>query len=101
MRSRLVREANLFWTSLIGEVRRGRLAEQDAESSFPSEGLPAGQTASPCDVAKTSETLDRFALESSALTRAHRTTIGRIADCLLALAGGSRPIRTVNMARGS
>ena len=98
MRNRLVREADLFWTSLVGDVVRGRFAVEDLESSMPAEGLPAGQTASPCDIAKTSETLDRFALDSSALTAAHRTAIRSIADCLLALRGGSRPIRTVDIA---
>jgi outer membrane protein OmpA-like peptidoglycan-associated protein len=99
MRNRVVREADLFWTSLVGGGGgRGRSAVEDVESYAPAEALPAGQTASPCDVAKTSETLDRFGLDSSSLTAAHRATINRIADCLLALRGGSRPIRTVDVA---
>jgi outer membrane protein OmpA-like peptidoglycan-associated protein len=93
----VVREADLFWASLVGEARRRRYAAEDAEGWAPSEALPAGLTASPCDIAKTSETLDRFALDSSALTAAHRTAITRIADCLLALRGGSRPIGTVDI----
>jgi len=98
MRNRVVREADLFWSSLVGDIRRRRFAVEDVEGWAPAEALPAGLTASPCDIAKTSETLDRFALDSSALTAAHRTAITRIADCLLALRGGSRPIRNVDIA---
>lgn len=61
------------------------------------EALPAGQTASPCDISKTSETLDQFAHDSSTLTAAHRTAVDRIADCLLALRADPRPIRTVDI----
>jgi len=88
MRHRVVREADLFWASLVGEARRRRYEVEDTEGWAPSEALPSGLTASPCDIAKTSETLDRFALDSSRLTAAHRAAITRIADCLLALRGG-------------
>ncbi|HEX4568431.1 MAG TPA: OmpA family protein [Vicinamibacterales bacterium] len=98
MRNKLVREADLFWASLVGYRDRGRFAVEDVESLLPAEALPAGQTASPCDIAKTSETLDRFALDSAALKAAHRTAVDKLADCLLALRGGSRPIRTVDIA---
>jgi outer membrane protein OmpA-like peptidoglycan-associated protein len=116
----MLREADLFWAALIGEpsespapypggyltrapeprrpVGTALLPEpayEDVDSV--SEALPAGQTASPCDIAKTSETLDQFAHDSSTLTAAHRTTVGTLADCLLALRGGSRPIRTVDI----
>src|SRR5262245_48634540 len=93
-----VREADLFWTDLVGGLgTRAPVLEDEGYVSMPAEAVPAGQTASPCDIAKTSETLDRFALDSSKLTAAHRKTIGTLADCLLALGGGSRPIRTVDI----
>jgi outer membrane protein OmpA-like peptidoglycan-associated protein len=92
------READLFWTDLMGGVGRRRPAFGDEEfAAMPAEAIPAGQTASPCDISKTSETLDRFALDSSTLTAAHRTAIGTLADCLLALRGGTRPITTVDI----
>jgi outer membrane protein OmpA-like peptidoglycan-associated protein len=63
-----------------------------------SEALPAGLTASPCDIAKTSETLDGFATNSPTPTAAHRTAINTIAGCLLALRADPRPIRNVDIA---
>lgn len=119
-----LREADLFWASLVGEpasapVRafQRRLpgaapvwrqpAESDTavedapegsdESLDLAEALPAGQTASPCDIAKTSETLDGFAVDSSTVTAGHATTIRAIATCLLALRAGPRPIRIVDI----
>ena len=62
-----------------------------------SEAMPAGQTASPCDIAKTSETLAGFAVDSSTLVAAHAPIIATIARCLLAARGGSRPIRNVEI----
>jgi outer membrane protein OmpA-like peptidoglycan-associated protein len=92
------READLFWADLVGGVARRRPALGYQEyDEIPSEAMPAGLTASPCDIAKTSETLDQFAVGSSTLTAAHRTTIGTLAVCLLALRGGSRPIRMVDI----
>jgi outer membrane protein OmpA-like peptidoglycan-associated protein len=61
------------------------------------EALPAGRTASPCDLAKTSETLDGFAVDSSTVTAGHGATIRAIATCILALRAGPRPIRIVDI----
>ena len=96
------RDADLFWASLLGErSSRGATGLLDAPAREDVDGvteaMPAGLTASPCDIAKTSETLDSFVLDSAALTAAHRTAIDTIADCLLALRGGSRPIREVQI----
>jgi outer membrane protein OmpA-like peptidoglycan-associated protein len=117
------RSADLFWAALVGEPAglpapppRGLLtrapvarrpvvpvpmrgpAYEDVDSTWmPAEAMPAGQTASPCDISKTSETLGGFALNSANLTAAHRTRIGTIAGCLLALRAGTRPIRNVDI----
>ena len=92
------READLFWADLVGSgVRRRPAPGYQEHEEIPSEAMPAGLTASPCDIAKTSETLDQFALGSSTLTAAHRTIIGTLSVCLLALRGGSRPVRTVDI----
>ena len=101
-----VRDADLFWTALVGQPAQLQAPFAGAPSgdtavgsiSLPSEALPAGPTASPCDVAQTSETLDSFAVDSATLTAAHRTAAGTIADCLLALRAGPRPIQTVDIA---
>jgi outer membrane protein OmpA-like peptidoglycan-associated protein len=119
-----LRDADLFWATLTGEPatsparsfqRRlpapSPLWRQPVESLTPLEGavevydesadlaeaLPAGQTASPCDIAKTSETLDGFGVGSSTLTSGHATTIRAIATCLLALRASPRPIRIVDI----
>jgi outer membrane protein OmpA-like peptidoglycan-associated protein len=114
--------ADLFWASLVGEpaaagesfpgrVLTSRSSAPPAEAilpappdedsgevlDLPAEALPAGQTASPCDVSKTSETLDQFAHNSSTLTAAHRTTIDTLSDCLLALRADPRPVRNVDI----
>jgi outer membrane protein OmpA-like peptidoglycan-associated protein len=119
-----LREADLFWATLVGEPAPAPMrafqrrlpgaapawrqpAESDTavedapegsdESFGLAEALPAGQTASPCDIAKTSETLDGFAVDSSTLTAGHATIIRAIATCLLALRAGPRPIRIVDI----
>jgi len=119
-----LREADLFWADLVGEPAAPSMRafqrrlpgaapawRQPAESDIAVEGapegsdesfglaeaLPAGQTASPCDIAKTSETLDGFAVDSSTLTAAHAPIIRAIATCLLALRAGPRPIRIVDI----
>src|SRR5262245_42538079 len=100
-------EADLFWASLMGEPvvgfpatlrartipappresepSTGFALEADAEPWVPAEAMPAGPTASPCDISKTSETLDGFALDRATLTAAHGRTIGTLAGCILAL----------------
>jgi len=118
------RAADLFWASLVGEpaarpqtsfgsaLTTGSVAPPseaalihtpaDEDSGevidLPAEALPAGQTASTCDISKTSETLDQFAHNSSTLTAAHPPIIDALADCLLALRADPRPIRNVDIA---
>jgi outer membrane protein OmpA-like peptidoglycan-associated protein len=78
----------------------GARAYEDVDNQaadLPSEAMPAGLTASPCDISKTSETLDQFALNSSALIAAHTPIINRLRDCLVALQAGPRPIRNVDI----
>jgi outer membrane protein OmpA-like peptidoglycan-associated protein len=105
MRRRLardVRDADLFWNALVGG-RTLRAAAAVAPSpledvaEWAPEAVSAGLTASPVDISRTSETLDAFALDSATLTATHRTTIGTIAASLLALRGGSRPVRNVEV----
>jgi outer membrane protein OmpA-like peptidoglycan-associated protein len=92
--------ADLFWESLVGESRlraprsfRGAPPVED----LPDEAIAAGLTASPCDIAKTSETLDAFVLDSAVLTAAHRPIVNRIADCIIALRANARPIREIDI----
>jgi len=66
-------------------------------ADVPSEAVPAGLTASPCDVSKTSETLDQFDHGKFALKPAHRPIITRLAGCLNALRTVPRPIRDVHI----
>jgi outer membrane protein OmpA-like peptidoglycan-associated protein len=68
-----------------------------AGEEIPVEALAAGPTASPCDIASASETLDDFAFDSSALKASHRATVLRIATCIVALRGGPRPIRELDI----
>jgi len=60
--------------------------------------MPAGQTASPCDIAKTSETLDDFSVDSATLKAKHKPIVDALVTCLLALRAGPRPIRIVDLA---
>ena len=78
-------------------TRLSKARPRSDESSDVAEALPAGRTASPCDIAKTSETLDGFAVDSSTVTTGHGTIIKAIATCLLALRAGPRPIRIVDI----
>jgi len=120
------RDADLFWEALTGQparrlqrsfreeapppapvARRSGAFESSLEGmmdptgrageEIPAEALSAGPTASPCDIAKESESLHSFVLDSAALTAAHGVLIGQIADCILALRAGPRPIRTLEI----
>ena len=119
-----LREADLFWATLTGEpapsparsFHRGLpapplLLRQPGEPFAPVEGaleayddadlaeaIPAGQTASPCDIARTSETLDDFSVDSATLKAKHRPIVDALATCLLALRAGPRPVRIVDIA---
>jgi len=76
-----------------------RYEQEDAleAADLPGEAVPSGLTASPCDVSKTSETLDQFDHNGFALKPAHRPIITRLAGCLNALRVGPRPIRDVHV----
>ncbi len=119
------RDADLFWAELMGEPVRWtsrffradrrnvariararapveafeRVQEEDfgAFEEMPVEQAGAAPSASPCDISKTSETLDQFAHNSSAVTSAHRAILGTIADCVIAIRGGARPIREIRI----